>query len=97
LFVCEEFPGSQHLTAAEISEKISGSNPPFQEKEGHEDGFRTLRHFDPRVIGQAAGRRGGRARAAARCDPYFGGFGEVMVRDLNLYEAVSRSEGGEPR
>jgi len=32
-----------------------------------------------------------------RCDPYFGGFGEVMVRDLKLYEAVSRSEGGETR
>jgi transposase len=30
-------------------------------------------------------------------DPYFAGFGEVMVRDLKLYEAVSRSEGGEER
>jgi hypothetical protein len=32
-----------------------------------------------------------------RCDPYFAGFGEVIVRDLKLYEAVSRSEGGEGR
>jgi transposase len=32
-----------------------------------------------------------------RHDPYFAGFGEVMVRDLKLYEAVSRSEGGESR
>jgi hypothetical protein len=27
-------------------------------------------------------------------DPYFGGFGEVMVRDLKLYEALSQSEEG---
>lgn len=32
-----------------------------------------------------------------RFDPYFGGFGEVMVRDLKLYEVVSASEGGETR
>lgn len=32
-----------------------------------------------------------------RFDPYFGGLGEVMVRDLKLYELVSRSEGGEAR
>jgi transposase len=31
--------------------------------------------------------------APPRFDPYFGGFGEVMVRDLALYEAVS--EGGD--
>jgi hypothetical protein len=24
-----------------------------------------------------------------RCDPYFNGFGEVLVRDLQLYEAIS--------
>ena len=30
-----------------------------------------------------------------RFDPYFGGLGEVMVRDLKLYELISRSEGGE--
>jgi transposase len=29
-----------------------------------------------------------------RFDPYFGGFGEVMVRDLKLYEALSQSEEG---
>jgi hypothetical protein len=28
-----------------------------------------------------------------RCDPYFNGFGEVLVRDLQLYEAVSQGEG----
>lgn len=39
----------------------------------------------------------GLAPPPPRCDPYFGGFGEVMVRDLKLYEAVSRSEGGEAR
>jgi hypothetical protein len=32
-----------------------------------------------------------------RFDPYFGGLGEVMVRDLKLYEAVSSSQGGEVR
>jgi transposase len=32
-----------------------------------------------------------------RFDPYFGGLGEVMVRDLKLYEVVSSSEGGEAR
>lgn len=32
-----------------------------------------------------------------RFDPYFEGFGEVMVRDLKLYEAVSQSQGGEAR
>jgi hypothetical protein len=30
-------------------------------------------------------------------DPYFGGLGEVMVRDLKLYETASASEGGEAR
>ena len=29
-----------------------------------------------------------------RFDPYFGQFGEVMVRDLKLYEIISQSEGG---
>jgi len=33
--------------------------------------------------------------APPRFDPYFGGFGEVMVRDLKLYEVVSASEGGD--
>ena len=32
-----------------------------------------------------------------RFDPYFSGFGEVMVRDLKLYEALSQNEGGEAR
>ena len=33
-----------------------------------------------------------------RFDPYFGRFGEVMVRDLKLYEELSRSDdGGETR
>jgi len=32
-----------------------------------------------------------------RFDPYFAGLGEVMVRDLKLYELVSQSEGGEAR
>jgi len=32
-----------------------------------------------------------------RFDPYFGGLGEVMVRDLKLYEIISQSEGGEAR
>jgi transposase len=32
-----------------------------------------------------------------RFDPYFGNFGEVVVRDLKLYEAISQSEGGEAR
>jgi transposase len=32
-----------------------------------------------------------------RFDPYFGGLGEVMVRDLKLYETASSSEGGEVR
>ena len=38
-----------------------------------------------------------RAQAGAppRFDPYFSGFGEVMVRDLALYQAIS--EGGEAR
>lgn len=44
-------------------------------------------------------RTGGKPSPAAppRFDPCFGGFGEVMVRDLALYEIVSRSEGGETR
>lgn len=35
--------------------------------------------------------------AAPRFDPHFAQLGEVMVRDLALYEAVSRREGGEAR
>jgi hypothetical protein len=35
--------------------------------------------------------------AAPRFDPHFAQLGEVIVRDLALYEAVSRSEGGETR
>ena len=35
--------------------------------------------------------------AAPRFDPHFAQLGEVMVRDLALYEAVSRSEGDETR
>jgi len=34
---------------------------------------------------------------APRFDPNFGQLGEVMVRDLGLYEAVSQSPGGEVR
>jgi transposase len=37
------------------------------------------------------------AATPPRFDPYFNGFGEVMVRDLKLYEAISQSEGGEAR
>jgi transposase len=42
-------------------------------------------------------RTGGKSAPAAppRFDPYFAGFGEVMVRDLKLYEVVSASEGGD--
>jgi transposase len=42
-------------------------------------------------------RAGGRPSLASppRFDPYFGGFGEVMVRDLAFYEAVSQGEGGD--
>jgi hypothetical protein len=32
-----------------------------------------------------------------RFDPHFGELGEVMVRDLKLYEIVSQSEGGAAR
>jgi hypothetical protein len=32
---------------------------------------------------------------APRFDPNFGRLGEVMVRDLALYEAASQSKGGE--
>ena len=32
-----------------------------------------------------------------RFDPYFGQLGEVMVRDLKLYELISQSEGGADR
>jgi len=32
-----------------------------------------------------------------RCDPYFNGFGEVLVRDLQLYEAISQGGGGDVR
>jgi hypothetical protein len=43
-------------------------------------------------------RVGGRIPLAApRFDPHFAQLGEVMVRDLALYEAVSRSQGGEAR
>ena len=44
-------------------------------------------------------RVGGRAPLAAppRFDPNFGQLGEVMVRDLALYEAASQSEGGAAR
>jgi transposase len=35
--------------------------------------------------------------APPRFDPYFANFGEVMVRDLKLYEALFQSEGGEAR
>lgn len=44
-------------------------------------------------------RVGVRARLGAppRFDPYFGNFGEVMVRDLKLYEIISQSEGGADR
>ena len=34
---------------------------------------------------------------APRFDPNFGRLGEVMVRDLALYEVASQSEGGEVR
>jgi transposase len=42
-------------------------------------------------------RAGGNSSPAAppRFDPYFDGFGEVVVRDLKLYDAISQSEGGE--
>jgi hypothetical protein len=40
----------------------------------------------------------GRHSAPPRFDPYYGGFGEVMVRDLQVYETVSQSHGGgDPR
>ena len=44
-------------------------------------------------------RVGGRVPLAAppRFDPSFARLGEVMVRDLALYEAVSQSEGGDAR
>ena len=32
-----------------------------------------------------------------RFDPYYGGFGEVLVRDLQLYEAISQGAGGDVR
>ena len=35
--------------------------------------------------------------APPRFDPYFAAFGEVMVRDLKLYEAISQGEGGDAR
>jgi transposase len=41
--------------------------------------------------------RASRTGSPPRFDPYFGGFGEVMVPDLALYEAVSASAGGENR
>jgi transposase len=43
-------------------------------------------------------RVGGRVPLAApRFDPHFASLGEVMVRDLALYEAVSQGEGGQAR
>jgi transposase len=44
-------------------------------------------------------RVGARSQPATppRFDPYFGGLGEVMVRDLKLYEIISQSEGGAHR
>jgi len=43
-------------------------------------------------------RLGARALPAPpRFDPYFGEFGEVMVRDLKLYETLSQNAGGEAR
>jgi hypothetical protein len=41
----------------------------------------------------------GRVALAAppRFDPNFAQLGEVMVRDLALYEAISQSEGGGTR
>ena len=33
--------------------------------------------------------------APPRFDPNFSRLGEVMVRDLSLYEAISQSEGGD--
>jgi len=44
-------------------------------------------------------RTGGKPSSGAppHFDPYFGGLGEVMVRDLKLYEAISQSEEGEAR
>jgi hypothetical protein len=44
-----------------------------------------------RVVRQAA------VAAPPRFDPNFGRLGEVIVRDLALYEAASLSEGGESR
>lgn len=42
--------------------------------------------------------RGEAARPAApRFDPNFGQLGEVMVRDLALYETASQGEGGDPQ
>jgi len=32
-----------------------------------------------------------------RFDPYYGGLGEVLVRDLQLYEAISQGAGGDVR
>ena len=37
------------------------------------------------------------ATSPPRFDPYFAGLGEVMVRDLKLYEILSQSQGGEAR
>jgi hypothetical protein len=44
-------------------------------------------------------RPGGAWSAASppRLDPYYAGFGEVMVRDLKLYEAISQRQGGDTR
>jgi transposase len=43
------------------------------------------------LLRSAAGKPSGQP---PRFDPYFGGFGEVMVRDLKLYEALSQNEEG---
>jgi hypothetical protein len=39
--------------------------------------------------------RGFPQAAPPRFDPNFSRLGEVMVRDLTLYEAISQSEGGD--
>ena len=62
---------------------------------------KAARHSVVMEPGHYAGllRVGGRLplAAAPRFDPSFAQLGEVMVRDLALYEAVSQSEGGSVR
>jgi hypothetical protein len=62
---------------------------------------KTARHSVVMVPAHYAGllRAGGSPSPTAppRFDPYFDGFGEVMVRDLKLYDALSQGEGGEAR